>query len=156
MLFFCAIQADNNRADDPITKFRVFSHGYAGSVEFGHGFSNMSATDKEKLSWTTNKIAGLNLSAFKNTDSIFYSCNTGTIKNGTSFAQEWSNITGGKTKAVVDGTSYYGNIHSPSINPGSWGYWIARRTIGYQTQPYPAFRKPTASNGVKWQTFKPQ
>ena len=102
--------SDSNRADDPISKFRVFSHGYIGSVEFGHGLG-LSSEDKEKLSWTIDKIKQLDPNAFKKTDSIFYSCNTGTQTNGTSFAQEWSNITGGKTKAAV-GQTWYGDINS--------------------------------------------
>ena len=146
--------SDNNRVGDEISKFRVFSHGYKGSVEFGHGIATGDA--KEKLSWTIEKLAALDKNAFQKTDSLFYACNTGTAFNDTSFAQEWSNITGGKTKAAL-GTTWYGDINSFSlIRADSWLVHRSLRDLGggYDL-PYPAFRRPVASEGVKWNTFKP-
>ena len=146
--------SDNNRVGDEISRFRVFSHGYEGSIEFGHGIATSDA--KEKLSWTIEKLSALDKNAFQKTDSLFYACNTGTTFNGTSFAQEWSNITGGKTKAAL-GTTWYGDINSFSLIRAD--SWLVHRTLrdlgGGYNLPHPAFRRPVASEGVKWQTFKP-
>jgi|GEM_PF-4304913 len=38
---------------------------------------------------------------------MFYSCNTATSKNGTSFANEWFKHELGTVKAAVNKTSYY-------------------------------------------------
>ena len=54
-------------------------------------------------------IGKLNKKAFKNPESLFYSCNTGTSENGTNFAHSWVQRFGGTTKAFV-GSSYYANI----------------------------------------------
>ena len=152
--------SDNNRADDPITSFRVFAHGYSsndGSIEFGHG---VSSADKEALSWTKDKITdsqtGLNSSAFSKTNSVFYSCNTGTAGTD-SFAQSWSNITGGKTKAAIGQTSY-NSINAPRwYNWDMWaGYKIGREMTGGYSTPNRAFNAPGLKSGAKWNTFKPQ
>jgi hypothetical protein len=152
---------DNSRANDPITYFRVFSHGYEGSIEFGHGYYADGSLEKAKLSWTIDMLNhskfGVNPSAFAKTDSIFYSCNTGT-GGAASFAQAWSNITGGSTKAAIGQTTY------KYINIGFWGnpaylaYQYHRQVTigGYQKMPYVAFKKPTVANEAIWQTFKPQ
>jgi RHS repeat-associated protein len=147
--------SDFKRVDDPITKFRVFSHGYKGSVEFGHGLG-LSDTDKEKFSWTIDKISQLSPNAFEKTNSIFYSCNAGTTVNETSFAQEWSNIAGGNTKAAIGQTAY------SRINVFVWwrlNSWIAykllRDAAGGYSVPYPAFSTPGLGSGSTWKTFKP-
>ena len=153
--------SNNNRADDPITSFKVFSHGYKGSLEFGHGYYADGSLEKAKLSWTIEMINdsqfGINSSAFKKTDSIFYSCNTGT-GGATSFAQAWSNITGGNTQAAI-GRTTYDSIHTGFVlNPAYIAYQYYRKTWanGYTDIPYMAFRKPTVADGAKWQIFKPQ
>lgn len=44
---------------------------------------------------------------------LFYSCNAGTKdKDGKSFAQEWTNKTGGRSRGLVNGRTYYGAINS--------------------------------------------
>ena len=148
--------SNNDRADDPITRLLVFSHGYAGSIEFGHGVG-LSAQDKESLSWTIDIIKLLDPTAFKNAYFAFFSCNTGTEKGGISFAQEWSNITGGITRAVI-GPTWYGNINSPVW----WNIdgWITHRSVrdlgGGYSLPYPAFSPPRLGDGGKWVTFFPE
>ena len=79
--------SDNNRKEDPITKIRVFSHGYVGKVAFGHGLG-LSNRKEENLTWTMEKLENLDDKAFQKTDSIFYSCNTGSNVGEISFAQE--------------------------------------------------------------------
>ncbi|MCL2529875.1 MAG: DUF6531 domain-containing protein [Coriobacteriia bacterium] len=90
------------RIDDPITRFVVFSHGVTGSVELGYG---QSSERRAALMMDDRWIQGLSPRAFDNTYSSFYSCNTGTGHN--SFAQQWVNLTGGKTRAVVGGKTDY-------------------------------------------------
>jgi hypothetical protein len=62
----------------------------------------------------------LDSAAFKNATTTFYSCNAGTEdSNGKSFAQLWSNKTGGLTYGIKNGRSYYGAINSSS----TWGFY---------------------------------
>ena len=147
---------DNNRADDLITKFTVFAHGYVGSIEFGHGFV-LDKETRQKLSFTTDKLGLLDSNAFNNTYSIFYSCNTGTPIDGkASFAQIWSNVTGGRTKAAIGKTDYT-RINAISIL--SFDSWLVhkslRKLVGGYAVPYSAFRKPGLAKDAKWNTFRP-
>ena len=108
-------------------------------------------------------IQAINPLAFRNdgrrsNHSVFYSCNTGTERNGTSFAQMWSNRTGGTTRAVVDGQTSYRRINRPPwYRPFSLLERLVKRlaTDGYSL-PWPAVLRPVAATGVKWNTFRPQ
>ncbi|MCL1917963.1 MAG: hypothetical protein FWG14_06560 [Peptococcaceae bacterium] len=82
--------------------------------------------------------------------------NGGTETNRTSFAQEWSKITGGKTKAAIGKTAYQGINEFVWWNAGAWlGYKSAREKAGGYSVPFPAFSKPVLGKGAKWKTFKP-
>ena len=64
-------------------------------------------------------------------------------------------LTGGNTKAVVDGKTDYSSINMPAWwDPFGYLYKAGRAIVRYSS-PYPAYNKPVASDGVKWQTFKP-
>lgn len=106
------------------------------------------------MSWTIDKIKSLDPDAFKNTSSIFYSCNAATEINGTTFAKEWNNITGGKTKAAK-GFTWYGDINSFSVwFADSWlTHKSMRNLAGGYSVPYPAFRRPTLAEGAEWKTY---
>ena len=155
---------DGNRSRNPITHFTLFAHGYPNTISFGHDFPQAY---RDRLTWRTEDIQNLNPAAFRNTrfssnQSRFFSCNTGTVRDGTSFAQEWSNLTGGRTRAVFAsegnrGTTYFGNINNPS-------WWrplsnvnrlIKRWASDDYTTPWPAILRPVASEGVEWRTFTP-
>lgn len=86
-----------NRINDPIKKFVVFSHGIIGSVELGYKQDNAS-----QLRLDYNWIQGLFPEAFDSPNSAFYSCRTCNDEPGRfSFAQYWVNLTGGRTWASV-------------------------------------------------------
>lgn len=51
---------------------------------------------------------------------MFYSCNTGTKDdNGMSFAQAWTNKTGGKSYGIENGRTLYAAIN----HAASWGFY---------------------------------
>jgi RHS repeat-associated protein len=152
--------SDSNREGDPITEFRLFAHGKEGSIEFGYD-SGLSEENQEKLRWTIDKIKKLEKDVFENTYSVFYSCNTGTpVDAETIFAQEWSNITGGETKAAKGQTTYK-YIH------GIKSYWESLPTenvieslikwfLGESSVvPQPAFESPELGSKAKWEYFNP-
>ena len=142
---------DNNRASDPITLFRLYAHGYAGSIEFGreHGAAN----DRERLIWTIDMIRGLSPGAFRSPNSHFFSCNTATITGGTSFAQEWHNRAGGYTVAAV-GQTNYSRINARGMNIISKGAYLnARNAMGGYELPFPSFRSPVISSRGSWAFF---
>lgn len=78
----------------PISKFTLFGHGEVGKLLFGSNY-NIEIADFNQI----------NSSAFQNTHSIFYSCNTATDGNN-SFAYAWNLKTNGVTEAVVYRTEY--------------------------------------------------
>jgi len=145
--------SDGNRENNPITHFSLFAHGTPNTIHFG--------TTSQPLSWHTTDIEKIYPSAFRSSrasnHSVFYSCNTGTIRDGTSFAQVWSNRTGGTTRAVVNGTTSYWNINDPA----RWRLFsnINRLLKKWFTNDYntpgAAILPPVASDGVKWEEFRP-
>ena len=94
-----------SRIQDPIRKFVVFSHGEPGSIELGY-FHNGAENFSLDFDW----IRGVSMYAFDNPNTALYSCRAGNDVNqywGSNFAQEWVNVTGGRTWAPVGRTSYY-------------------------------------------------
>ena len=102
----------DSRTEDPITSMSFFSHGVPGSLAFSYDSKKRQQSKEYKdLYFNTEDIDKLNSSAFNNTFTRFYSCNTGTEVNKKSFAQEWSNKTGGTSQAVVNNKTSYRNIN---------------------------------------------
>lgn len=96
----------NDRKDDPIRNFTVFSHGFGdGTISLGYNYSSYN----EDLDFGISDIERISSEAFENPISIFYSCNTGTGDN--SFAQNWVNKVGGDTWAF-SGYTWYGDINT--------------------------------------------
>ncbi|MEG0873562.1 MAG: DUF4347 domain-containing protein [Clostridia bacterium] len=88
-----------------IRNLTFFSHGVVGSVEIGY---NQKGNPESNLSFKIEDIKNINSSGFSsNAFTMFYSCNTATEKNGTSFAKEWFNKRLGSVKAAVNKTNYY-------------------------------------------------
>ncbi|MDO4788550.1 MAG: RHS repeat-associated core domain-containing protein [Johnsonella sp.] len=149
---------NGKRREDPVTDFRVFSHGYEGSIEFAHA-SGIGEEKSEKLSLTIDKIKGgkLHPDAFKDTFSVFYSCNAGTMKEGTSFAQEWVSITGGKTKAAIGRTDYK-RINMERTKKERYikylYYFIRLGSVGGYGQPYQSLWKPELGTNGEGKIFK--
>lgn len=115
------------RSEDKITEMAIFSHGqcprYSGSEENQLSFAlyveNLKGILPENIDFTQSDIASLNSNAFDKTITTFYSCNAGTNDfNGNSFAQTWSNKTGGLSYGIKNGRTYYGTINMA----GSWGF----------------------------------
>jgi len=96
---------NSNRAFYKIKNITFFSHGIVGSVELGY---NQKKEYETELSLNISDIKQINSSGFdSNAFTMFYSCNTATSKNGTSFANEWFKHELGTVKAAVNKTSYY-------------------------------------------------
>jgi len=148
--------SNNDRGSDKITDVRVFAHGYKGSIEFGHGLG-LSSEEQKKLSLTKEQVENkMNANAFNSAYSHFYSCNTGT-GGADSFAQSWSNITGGKTKAA-EGFTQYSDINSFKwYNVIGWYTYskLRKNYFGGYDVPSPSLRYPGLASGAKWKTFKP-
>jgi len=143
-----------NRKADKITHFAVLSHGYSEEIALAHG---RSAIEKERLNFKIEDINKLSDDAFDNTISWFGACNTGTIgKSGTSFAQEWSNKTGGVTVGVVNGTTWYGNINHWEGKTFLDRLELRVKRLGTGYNQSGSVNLPIASHGVKWGMFLPQ
>lgn len=116
------------RADDPITYMSFFAHGqcpkYSGSDEnqlsFAYNIQDLDI-DASDINFTQSDIERLNSDAFYYTYTEFFSCNAGTIddNNGMSFAQAWSNKTGGISYGIENGRTLYAAIN----HAASWGFY---------------------------------
>ena len=134
-------ELSDSRTSDQITRLALFSHGVPGSVELGYNQANRS-----DLSLDANWIGGIFSAAFNNPNSAFYSCNTGT--NGDdSFAQNWVNMAGGRTWAVVNNTTWYGNMNDGE----SWQDKLDRWRVGFN--PYGSRHYPVASGNGNFTNF---
>ena len=124
-------------------------------------------------------IQSVNENAFKGTDSVFWSCKSGTEDSGITIAQEWVNKTGGTARAA-DGRTDYHFINAKVTDipdeqmPDKLKYLpdeglrfvylrereqaraYSRELTGEKryTKPYPAFRIPLLDKGAKWRTFR--
>lgn len=115
------------RAEDQITYMSFFSHGqcpiYSGSTEnqlsFAHNIKAIEEKEAAKINFTQSDIASLDAEAFNNTVTYFYSCNAGTKdEDGMSFAQVWTNKTGGVSRGIENGRTLYSMINYAAI----WGF----------------------------------
>lgn len=93
----------DSRANDKITSFTVFSHGFEGKISLGYNYDNDGYN--KSLDFSTGDIDSIHSYAFDNPTSWFYSCKTGTGGNN-SFAQAWANQVGGTTWAYKGKTTY--------------------------------------------------
>lgn len=118
---------ETKRLEDQITSVTVFSHGrspaYANVEENQLSFAyNVEAVEAiaDQINFTQSDIAQLHENAFNLALTIFFSCNAGTNdSNGQSFAQVWSNKTGGISVGIKNGRTEYSYINSclyPLIN----------------------------------------
>lgn len=113
------------RAEDQITYMSFFAHGqcpkYSGSTENQLSFAyHIEDVDETKIDFTQSDIERLDSEAFNNTVIKFYSCNAGTKDdNGMSFAQAWSNKTGGLSYGIENGRTLYAAIN----HAASWGFY---------------------------------
>ena len=105
-------EQDGNRKSDPITKFIVYSHGFEEYVSFGYNYTNSYNMD---LNFYKEDISRLNPEAFKNPDSRFESCNTGTGGDN-SFAAIWKKQVGGRVWAYEGKSSYYNIMYPKDYN----------------------------------------
>ncbi len=96
-----------DRNADKITKFVVFSHGFAnGTLSLGY---NYDSDYNKNLNFSIDQLDSINENAFNSPNSMFYSCNTGTNVNGewgNNFAQKWVNRVSGQTWAWNTTTFY--------------------------------------------------
>lgn len=127
------------------------------------GYNSRSSADYERgelLNFYISDFEKLNKEAFKNTYSVFYSCNTGTNdSSNTSFAQQWANLTNGTARAVVNGQTNYTNINVVPF----WNVMgLLEKKLAKDSRAENGFsfigsvNPPTASKDVNWQNFTPQ
>ena len=108
----------NERKNDRITSVSIFSHGL--SQEYSHieenklGFPyNVADIEEGKIDFTQSDIGSLEDEAYDKAYTLFYSCNAGTNdENGMSFAQMWSNKTGGVSIGIRNGRTDYSYINT--------------------------------------------
>lgn len=95
-----------DRCKEKITNVAVFSHGLPGQLALGY-------QTNPYLNIKNDDIVSFNQGSFiEGVYTVFFSCNTGTnTPQGTSFAQEWVNQTGGTAEAVSDGRTDYSDIN---------------------------------------------
>jgi hypothetical protein len=109
-----------SRRLDPITSTAFYSHGqspiYSGSKEnqlsFAYGIADLGNRNASDINFTQSDIASLDSDAFNKATTIFFSCNSGTKdSHGNSFAQTWSNKTGGASYGIQNGRTLYSLIN---------------------------------------------
>ncbi len=113
------------RAEDPITYMSFFSHGRSykysrveNQLSFAYNIADVA--DENSINFTQSDIERLDPEAFNSTVTMFYSCNAGTKDdNGMSFAQAWTNKTGGKSYGIENGRTLYAAIN----HAASWGFY---------------------------------
>jgi hypothetical protein len=126
----------------PISDFTLFGHGEVRKLLFGSNY-NIEIAD----------LSQINSSAFQNTHSIFYSCNTATGGNN-SFAYAWKLKTNGVTEAVVYRTEYAFTTYTENA---SIVEKAAVRALRAQTGYIPAgssrYPIPAKEDNAYWVTF---
>ena len=129
---------NNTDSDDPITRMSFFCHGqcprYSHSAENQLSFAynvdpdTLDGRTVEDINFTQSDISSLDSSVFADDmHTYFFSCNAGTddfTGDNSSFAQNWSNQTGGYSYGIRNGRTFYGAINSV----GSFGFHIGSFT----------------------------
>ena len=154
----------NNRTDDKITTFEVFSHGGPGFVSFG-----MYTDREEYLVLDETQINKINPLAFNNCEATFYSCRAGNDTEDSDYilAQHWANVTGSNVIApqginkvgridVNTGRTDYSKIHARVYNIFYFDNYIRRKLGEKSKKATPAIGSPTINDGGHWQIFTPQ
>lgn len=136
-----------SRAEDKITDMAFFGHGQTPRYGFNKLEENQLSfsygTTKvvdENIDFRQSDIALLESEAFDHTYTKFYTCNAGTKdSSGKSFAQMWSNKTGGVSYGIENGRTEYSVINMA----GTWGFRIPNVKVfsGYTILPGEIWRK---------------
>jgi len=130
--------------------------------------------DGYRVDFSSKVIFRLDRSAFApNYYAVFYSCRTGNSFRGGSFAQMWSNQTGGRIDALISasGDNSFGKSDYQYIlgtqalrNSPTWllniymrDYAVWRSNRGpVEEGPGEAYRLPQATPESRWRTFIPE
>jgi WXG100 family type VII secretion target len=116
-----------DRNCNKISDISVFSHGTVNNGgTLALGFEQNSLLDINTQQLKDAEISGNAFS--KDFYTWFASCNIGTIRNNTSFAQEWVNKTGGTEEAVAWGRTEYSDIN-PIIPTWRAEDWVRRNIL---------------------------
>ncbi len=124
------------RSEDLITRMSFYAHGqcpvYSGSIENQLSFAyNIAGVNKEDINFTQSDIDKLEPEAFLNTLTYFYSCNAGTKDaTGMSFAQAWSNKTGGVSYGIENGRTMYAMINYAA----EWGFYGGKLNFAFSPE----------------------
>ena len=131
-----------------ITNFTVYSHGFAGHLDFGYNKKNKNCVTFKLYS---TDIGYIKKESFRRPQSIFYSCNTAKEDSkGHNFAKMWQERFGGYTKAFRDETNY-GDIRKRFEDTGA--DWIYRHTHDFP-KIMPSFRYPTGKKMIWYYNHK--
>ncbi|MCI6691494.1 MAG: N-acetylmuramoyl-L-alanine amidase [Clostridium sp.] len=139
---------NSDRSFYKIRNLAFFSHGLVGSVELGY---KQKDTLESNLSLSINDIKNINPSGFSsNSYTFFYSCNTATEENGTSFAKEWFSHGLGATQGA-NGKTDYGVIMGTTSEEITEHKAQSSKEKGYNENG--ARNYPTLDPGVEWIYF---
>ena len=126
----------DTRNADKITNVSYYGHGESerytstnkeNRVSFGY-----KAENSENVDLKQSDISKLKNSAFDHTMTVFFSCNAGTEDcNGKSFAQEWSNKTGGVSYGMKNGRTEYSFINSTGEVGFRWFFDFTAAPMDY-------------------------
>jgi RHS repeat-associated protein len=143
----------NYRTGDEITKFAVYSHGRnQDTLALGFDYVNYNT----HLDFTKSDISQINVSAFSNSNSWFYSCYHA-IGNDDSFAATWHKQVNSNLTGAYDGQTTYKYI---MYSRAYFDYWAtdlrkiaernainaARKKYGFSANG--SFGYPEAASGV--------
>jgi RHS repeat-associated protein len=146
-------KAYSSRSTDLISEMVVYSHGVKGELSLSYnsigGLLNITSADLKKR-------GNLSSAFSKDYFCVLYACNTGTVKDGTSFAQEWADATGGQVIGLASGKTDY-----EYINSGRDAQWYkddrVRRYLGYGFDTSGSLNYPVMSkkNSGTWYIYTP-
>ena len=119
---------NGDRSSDKITNASFYCHGRSPKRfkdlkenELSFAYDCGDDSQEAKFAFLQSDVGKLNSEAFDNTTTYFYSCNSGTDDgNKGSFAQAWSNKTGGRSLGLKNARSLYAFINST----GNWGFYF--------------------------------
>ena len=147
----------NERKNDRITSVSIFSRGlsqeYSRDIDENMlGFSYHTGTEEQqsKMNFKQSDIELLEGEAFDNPYTIFYSCNAGTNdENGMSFAQMWSNKTGGVSIGIRNGRTDYSYINT------SGNSFTINKYPTFDVMDYINKGLELVYNATGWEIFEP-
>ncbi|NRT91517.1 hypothetical protein OD350_18055 [Clostridium beijerinckii] len=112
-----------DRSFNKITDVSIFSHGLRNDG----GILALNYEDGGNLNISSSELEDIDKGAFLDPHTYFGSCNSATVVDGTSFANEWVKKVGGEAEAISDPTP-----ESEELGGQSSYYDINNQTLKYK------------------------